>query len=295
MSKETTTANQSIRDGIYYQVKDDVRQPYSTVKDVDSARRTVSMVLNTYNYLDSQGDVLLPGCAKRSIREHGPESNAPYKIKHALFHNLTRLPGKFTMLKEGSFTWEGVKYQGLLADSKILGTSEGNDTLISYNEGVYDNHSIGFRYLDYEFIERDSKEFKKIVSQLVNPKEAEGRDYIIAVKEIELYEGSTVAFGANEMTPALGVKSKDSICLSMEERFERIQKYHNRLVDALKNSEPTEDMLRTFELQVAQAKQYMKNLFNEIPLVSKPVEKKSDKKKSAEIDYAYICKEIKLQ
>jgi len=53
-------------------------------KEVDEVKRTVDLVANTYLFYDSDGDVLMPGCAKKSITERGPKSEQPGKIKHCL-------------------------------------------------------------------------------------------------------------------------------------------------------------------------------------------------------------------
>src|SRR5690606_24479112 len=112
--------------------------------------------------------------------------------------------------------------KGIYFETKMLNTSDGNDTLIKYQEGVYDNHSIGFRYLDIRYIEQDSDQWKVNIDKLINPEDAENRGYMFLVKEIELFEGSTVAFGANRLTPYLGSKSenKSLSLLKINERMD---------------------------------------------------------------------------
>lgn len=173
-------------------------------------------------------------------------SKAVAKIKHALNHDLTQLPGKLKKLEER--TVDGVT--GIYFESKMADTTLGNDTLKNYLEGIYDNHSIGFQYVNVEMIERGADGFKDIVDSLVNAKEAKDREAIFVVKEIALFEGSTVAFGANMNTPFLGVKglNKDAISVSFLSRLSKLEK-------ALRSGTQSDETMKMFELQVLQIKQ----------------------------------------
>jgi len=228
-----------------------------SVKDVDTANWTVCMVLNTYNFLDNDTDIFLMGCAKRSIDQRGPLSNAAGKIKHALFHDLTLLPGKIITLDEREI--DGKKC--LYAESKLSDTQEGNDTLTNYLDEIYDQHSIGFQYVKAEWVERDnqhgnSQKWDKLLQECVNPTDLEktGRAYVVS--EIKLFEGSTVAFGANSMTPAMGIKSanKDAALISYYSKMDKLAK-------ALKNGKQSDEMMEIFELQILQLKQWIGEIF----------------------------------
>ena len=81
----------------YYSVKS---SQVKAIVDVSTSGRTVTGFYNAYNFIDSDGDVLIQGSAKKSIKERGPKSNAVAKIKHALNHDLTQLPGKIVNLEE---------------------------------------------------------------------------------------------------------------------------------------------------------------------------------------------------
>lgn len=234
--------------------------PQITIKDVDLSKRTVTGFYNTFWYFDSDYDVLVPGCSKKSINERGPNTNVAGKIKHALFHDLTKLPGKITVLKEDEQEIQGQKVKGIYFETKMLNTPDGNDTLIKYQEGVYDNHSIGFRYLDIRMIEADSEQWKVNIEKLINPEDAEKAGIMFLVREIELYEGSTVAFGANRLTPYLGSKSenKDLALIKFQERVDLIQKQ-------LKIGALSDEAHYDLHLQLAQLKQMMVELLSEEP------------------------------
>lgn len=230
----------------------------ATVEDVDMTKRTVTGVSNMFYYFDSDFDVLAFGSTKKSITENGPASNTPGKIKHALFHDLTKLPFKNNMLTEKEVK-SGM--QGQYFESKALNTTDGNDTLIKYQEGVYDQHSIGFQYLDIEFLDNESTNWKKYVEKLINPEDAEEAGFMFWVKEIKQFEFSAVAFGANKLTPYLGSKS--------ENKEARILKLHDKIDKAcrlLRNGKGMSDEgFQTLELELLQLKQLLTETLDEEP------------------------------
>ena len=135
-----------------------------SVKDVDLAKRTVQVVYNTTNFFDSDFDVIRPGAFTKSINERGPQSNAKAKIKHFLFHDPNKIVGKIEVLEEREVDGQIVEY----AEVKLSESTDGTDTLIKYQEGIYDNHSIGFQYVagKIEMIEEGNDEFETLTSVL---------------------------------------------------------------------------------------------------------------------------------
>ena len=250
-----------------------VKSADANILDVSTSSRIVTGFFNSYNFFDSDKDVLIMGAAKKSIEERGVNSTAVAKIKHALNHDLTTLVGKLQVLEET--TKNGIT--GIYFESKIANTTLGNDTLINYKEGIYDNHSIGFKYNQLSLIESEKNPvaWNEVVSKLVNPEEAEKYGYLYLVKEINLFEGSTVAFGANSLTPFLGVKSgsKESMTLALVSKL-------NQLEYTVKNGMQSDEMLSTFELQIKQFKQILKEIevaetFDKPTLAKVPSEAKS--------------------
>lgn len=233
------------------------------IKDVDLKKKIVTGLYNTYNFFDSDYDVILPGAAKKSIDERGPESNSVVKIKHLLFHDWKQLPGKIQTLQEKTLTVNNQKVQGIYFETKMSDTTLGTDTLINYQEEIYDNHSIGFQFLDGEWIDSESENWSKMIGQLLNPQKAEDAGFAYFWKEIKLYEGSTVAFGANELTPYLGVKNlenRDAVALKIMTRIDLLQKQ-------LKSGTQSDEMLESFEMQTLQLKQLISELFLKGPSV----------------------------
>lgn len=221
------------------------------VKDVDMSSRTVTGFANGYNYLDSYGDVLVMGAAKKSIDERGPNSSATAKIVHALHHDLTRLVGLPIVLKEA--TVNGIT--GIYFESKLSQSQDGIDTLIKYREKLYNQHSIGFQYKNVEVVKRDSEQWKAAINGLVNPQEADQHDTIYMVKEIALYEFSTVAIGANSLTPSFGTKANDKhmTMLSLQNRIDV-------MLACSKERRMSEKGARELELHALQIKQIMNEM-----------------------------------
>lgn len=229
------------------------------IKDIDSVGRTVCFIGNTLNYFDSDMDIIVPGAALKSITENGPNSNAPDKIRHAMFHDLTRSPGVIKTLEERKVDGLDVIY----CETKIDNTTEGNDAMIKYLSGNYSQHSIGFQNVNYDYISSEahgnSKEgemWKELKDNCVNADELDSAGFCRVIKEIKLYEVSTVAFGANKLTPTIGIKSenKDAIMFNYLAQIDKLQ-------NTIKSGGIADSSKKTFEIQVLQLKQMLQEIF----------------------------------
>lgn len=253
-----------------------------SIKDVDTTKRTITGVGNAYNFMDTQLDVVMPGAAKKSIQEKGPDSQSVAKIKHALNHDLTQLPGKMTMLCEKEVNIKGENVMCLCFESKLSDTTLGNDTLTNYLDGIYDNHSIGFKYLKYKFLNpnahgnseegKEWSEFKDSIinlddyAELSNPMMdwyGEDGGKVLKVDEINLFEISTVAFGANSLTPYLGNKSAkqtpETILIQLHNRLKKLQ-------STIKNGTQSDDMMNVILLQIDQLKSLHDEIFTDLQI-----------------------------
>lgn len=239
----------------FYKVKDAFE---AVTKDVDMQRRTVRVVPNTYLYFDSDADVLLPGCAAKSIQERGVDSVGKGKIKNVKDHVISDRIGKPTVIDERVVDEKSILY----AESKMLTTTLGDDTLIEYQEGVIDQHSIGFRYIDLELVTADDASWTKWLNSIINPKDAEDNGYLFLVKEIELFEWSPVSFGANQLSPYLGLKSanKEAALLKINSRLDLLTKQ-------LKSGRQSDYAMMDYELETRQLKQLIEELFTAEPSI----------------------------
>ena len=232
-----------------------VKSNKATFKELDESLRTITAIVNTYNYFDYDEDVLVPGCAKRSIEQRGSKSSASDKILHALFHDLNRLPGK--SMEEMETTHESKNV--LMCSSFLPETTEGENTLINYKSDIYNQHSIGFKYLDLEYLAKESEEFDKVLNTLINPEDAIKAEGLWLVKEIEWFEWSTVAFGANKLTPYLGVKSTN--------KNVQLNNLYTKLDTLIKQSKKGIKQKKIFELQYLQVKQMIKEVLFQEPSI----------------------------
>lgn len=227
-----------------------VKSNLASYKEVDTDSRTVKMIVNTYNYFDYDQDVLRMGCAKKSIQDRGAKSEAVDKILHLLFHDTRQIVGKSQLEAETIIDGREVLY----AESYLPETTDGEDTLIKYNTDMYNQHSIGFNYLQLEWVERGSENWDKILRTLINPDEAEKYGYLWDVSEIALYEYSTVGFGANKETPQvklmpmLGTKSTNKNI-----QYQAVVQKMNALVSKANKQEVKNKKL--FELEMKQLQQ----------------------------------------
>jgi phage head maturation protease len=256
-----------------------VKSATATIMDVDMSKRVVTGLFNSYNYFDSGYDVLLKGCAAKSIAERGPQSTAVQKIKHLIDHSWSKLPGKIQVLEEKNVN--GI--DGIYFETKMAPTTLGNDTLINYQEKVYDNHSIGFRYLDGKYIKADAAEWDMYVSMLLNPQAAKDAGFMYVWKEIKLYEGSTVAFGENSLTPYLGVKSqsKEGLAMKVNERIDLLTKQ-------LTSGAQSDESMHLFEMEALQLKQIVNELFNIEPSVKDTLQSRPNTDAVKGVDFGIL-------
>lgn len=147
------------------------------VKDLDTKQGIVQAYWSAFGNKDDGGDIVQPGCWKKSIAERGPQSKQP-RIKFLYQHQETMLLGKPTELVE-----DGV---GLLATSQIVPTALGQDVLLLYEAGVLSEHSVGYETVQSQW---DPKQAARLLVECV------------------LWEGSCVTWGMNSETPVVAVKS----------------------------------------------------------------------------------------
>jgi phage head maturation protease len=264
--------------------KDKLSTPYqiktnlSTYKEIDESSRTIKAVTNTYNFYDFDQDVLRPGAAKKSIADRGSKSSAPDKVLHALFHDLTRLPGK--SMNEAETMQDGNMV--LYAESKLSETVEGEETLIKYKDGIYNQHSIGFRYLQIDYIEKDAEGWDGFLKNLINPEEAEKFGFGYDVTEINWHEWSTVAFGANKLTHYLGTKSVNK-AIQLQNIYAKL----DALVKRANRKEVKDKSI--FNLQYNQLKQMISELNDPKPVTKCTCKTKSKPQEiTTSIDYNFL-------
>ena len=201
------------------------------MEDIDISKGIVKGYLSSFDTLDSDTDVIRKGAFTKSLQERGVKSEGR-RIQHLRHHDWQQPIGKFLELYEDSY--------GLMFVSKMSNTSIGQDALTNYDEGIINEHSIGFNYVKGKIDKKEDSEY--------------GEYY--EVKEVKLLEGSAVTFGANPYTPTIEVNK----ALSIEDNTEKLNAEMNILIKALRNGKGTDERLESFENQLKQIQQKYNSL-----------------------------------
>jgi len=144
------------------------------LEDVSVKDGLVTHYWSAFGNRDSDGDVIQRGAYAKTIQERGPQG--ANRIKFLWQHDPWDPIGVPVELAEDE--------RGLRAVTKIPATTRGRDALILYEEGVLTEHSVGIDVL----------------------RRADADQAVI--EEVRLWEGSVVTWGANPLTPFLGLKGE---------------------------------------------------------------------------------------
>lgn len=181
------------------------------VKDVDKSTRTITGYFSAYGNVDSDNDIIEKGAYSKTINERAKD------IYYLFNHNWDYLMDK------GSRSLKLVDDEyGLGFEAKIADTNMGRDLIVYYEEGLVNEHSVGFQ------TQKASKE----------------TNGVRVIKEIKLWEGSAVPLGANSATPFNGFKSVKNI--------KEANDYINRIMKLLKNGSLTDDGFSQLEFALKQ-------------------------------------------
>ena len=180
------------------------------IQDVDVKNGIITGYFAAFDNIDSDNEIFLPGSFKKTIRERGLKG--ANRILHLRQHNTREPLGKPHVLKEDN--------KGLYFESRISKTSYGIDTLQLYQDGIYTEHSVGFRII----------------------KEEREEDKPTKILEVQLWEGSTVTWGANDEATFVGFKEEAVI--------DKI----DALTKALTNGNYMDDTFALLEIELNQMK-----------------------------------------
>lgn len=173
----------------------------AVVKDIDTKQGVVVGYFSRFGNVDSDNDIIARGAYAKSISENGPNSKRS-RIAHLWMHQTDQPIGKLMSLEEDEY--------GLKFTSKMSQSTKGRDVLTMYEEGIINEHSVGFEGIKWDDEVKDQKK---------------PWDRLRTYKEVKLWEGSSVVFGANPDTPTESVKANDpeSVAKAVA-RLEKLQK-----------------------------------------------------------------------
>jgi HK97 family phage prohead protease len=195
------------------------------VKDVDTTGRHVVFYAAAFGNIDSYGDIIMPGAFKKTIAERGPAGSN--QLMYLNQHDSWQIGGKVTEALEDS--------HGLLLTAKVEPTTLGNDMLILEMGRVYE-HSIGYKTIQ-------------------SASETRNGEPVEILTELMLWEGSAVTWGANPLTPTVGIKSATPL-----EECNRLFKSMDRFDKVLRKGNISDEMGQQLELLHKQTKQALSDL-----------------------------------
>ena len=168
-------------------------------RDIDSKKGIVSFYFADFNSIDAHGRRMDKNAFNRTFK------NNFNRFAHLLNHNENMIIGK--PLEVGKDT------KGAYMVSQISKTSHGKDALILYEEGILKEHSFGFRIINSN-VENNNGEEVEVVT------------------ELQMFEASSVTWGANPQTPTISLNSNTE---KIEKQMEALTLVNKELVDLLKN------------------------------------------------------------
>lgn len=188
----------------------------SSTNKGDEGALDVTLIANTYNWMDSHGDVHLDGVFSKTIRENGEK----VLHLHDHIHQLAAKVGRNKKVYEQPVKWRdlGVQKDGyttaLFMDSEVLRTYNAM-IFDQYKGGEINQHSVGMIYVKIDLAVNDP-EFKeeyslwnKVFPLIGNPEAAENAQHFWVVTEAKLKEISCVIEGSNELTPTVDTKDNE--------------------------------------------------------------------------------------
>jgi len=207
------------------------------IKDVDIASKTVTGYFSTFGVKDSDGDIVMPGAFKKTLRENGVKGKD--RIMHLWQHSTWDILGKPKTLKEDKI---GLYFETEFDTRRKLV----EDVLVMYSNGTLNEHSIGFNIISS----------KDVVDK-------NGKRQHTELNELKLWEGSTVTWGANPDTPFRGFKAKDKPEMILE-LIER----HEKFIEELYKGNYADETFHSIKLEAMKIADMIKSLE-----VDKPIEK----------------------
>jgi len=192
----------------------------NSVVDVDDTSRRVKVAVSEMGSKDLDNDVIEEGAYTKTISERGPAGS------NLIWHLTDHYPSlKYAVGKPKEIFTEGNK---LLMVTDIPKTSWGNDVMEFYKSGTINQHSVGFSTVRKEIVD-------------------EGKDQYRIIKEIKLYEGSAVLWGANPNTPTMTVGKS-----GLSETRDELNKELNLLLKSFRDGRYTDDAFELIEIRIKQ-------------------------------------------
>lgn len=222
--------------------------------------RTVKGYFAAFDTIDSDMDIIRKGAFAKSIDERGVNSTSNRRIKFLHQHNPLEISGALIDLKEDDY--------GLYFEAQIERTALGDIILERYSNGTYREHSIGYKYVP------NGCQWVEVPYTPADAQDTTGaiNIQVFECKELNLFEGSVVTFGANPNTPFIGFKGT---------KEDALKQLNDELKFLIKHAPSYE-----YELQIRMLYQKQYSLLTNL------VAKSTKEESKPNIDYNYIINNL---
>lgn len=193
------------------------------IKDINTEKKTVVFAFSKLNAYDSDEDYTDKTAFDKTMRESGPEGSN--RIRHVWNHDRKELPiGKpMRMWRDGEYAY---------TESKMLDNQKALDAWDAYKAEAINEHSYWGKSYNTGVNEKGGK----------------------IIKEVKLYEVSTVLWGAQEKAKLVSlIKSGDKPDDYLIETIKSLQNY-------VKKSNASDDFLETLEIELEKAVEIIDSL-----------------------------------
>lgn len=223
------------------------------VLDVDDTSRRVKVAWNRVGVMDLDKDIIEATAFDKTIKERGPAG------VQLIWHLTDHRPS----LKDavGKPSEIGVADSYLYAITDIPKTTWGNDVLEFYKTGTINQHSIGFSTIKREVFNDDDWSKRYTV-----------------IKEVKLYEGSAVLWGANPYTPTLTVGKS----MTPEEKtaeLDRLLEEYAATTKLFKTGHLSDQSFELLDMRIGQINEAIKSLYATQPVVKTVEPETTDEQK----------------
>jgi HK97 family phage prohead protease len=195
--------------------------------DVDESTKQVKVAIAEVESIDRDNDIFDPSAFDRTIKNKGPQGS------NEIWHLLDHTPTSFSALSKFTELSRQGKY--------IVGVSKFKDSFAwrevawpLYKSGDFTQHSVGFRTIKAE----DAKAGHRII------------------KEVELWEGSAVLWGANPNTPTMEVQKS----MSFDEKKDDLHSRLERFLKFIRSVQDIDETKSLIEIEFKQIQQQISDL-----------------------------------
>lgn len=204
------------------------------VADIDTSGRKVKVVVSETGSKDLDNDVIDSAAYNKTIKERGP------KGANLIWHLTDHIPSlKNAIGKPAEVSMKGAN---LVFVTDVPKTTWGNDMMEHYSAGTINQHSIGFRTIKSD------------------PMDAGKPGEYRLIKEVLLYEGSAVLWGANPNTPTLSV-GKSFTKEEIEKDFFDTLKELSNFTSLFKNGHLSDQSFELVEIKIGQLTERLQQLY----------------------------------